>query len=92
MQGQLDYKSTLRMEAIISSMTAQERNHPDIIKGSRKRRIAAGSGVQVQDVNRLLKQFTQMQKMMKKMKGGGMAKMMRQMGGKMPPGMFPGGR
>ncbi|RTE87551.1 MULTISPECIES: signal recognition particle protein [Gammaproteobacteria] len=92
MQGQLDDKSTLRMEAIISSMTAQERNHPDIIKGSRKRRIAAGSGVQVQDVNRLLKQFTQMQKMMKKMKGGGMAKMMRQMGGKMPPGMFPGGR
>ena len=92
MQGQLDDKLTVRMEAIISSMTPQEREHPDIIKGSRKRRIAAGSGVQVQDVNKLLKQFTQMQKMMKKMKGGGMAKMLRQMGGRMPPGMFPGGR
>lgn len=90
MQGQMDDKVTVRMEAIINSMTRQEREHPDIIKGSRKRRIAAGSGVQVQDVNRMLKQFTQMQKMMKKMKGGGMAKMMRQMGGKMPPGMFPG--
>jgi len=90
MQGQMDDKVTVHMEAIINSMTRQEREHPDIIKGSRKRRIAAGSGVQVQDVNRMLKQFTQMQKMMKKMKGGGMAKMMRQMGGKMPPGMFPG--
>jgi signal recognition particle subunit SRP54 len=89
-QGQMDDKVTVHMEAIINSMTRQEREHPDIIKGSRKRRIAAGSGVQVQDVNRMLKQFTQMQKMMKKMKGGGMAKMMRQMGGKMPPGMFPG--
>ncbi|RUO37166.1 signal recognition particle protein [Aliidiomarina shirensis] len=90
MQGQMDDKVTVRMEAIISSMTPKEREHPDLIKGSRKRRIAAGSGVQVQDVNKLLKQFLQMQKMMKKMKGGGMAKMMRQMGGKMPPGMFPG--
>jgi len=90
LQGQMDDKVTIRMEAIISSMTPQEREHPDIIKGSRKRRIAAGSGVQVQDVNKLLKQFSQMQKMMKKMKGGGMAKMMRQLGGKMPPGMFPG--
>ena len=77
-------------EAIINSMTKQERNHPDVIKGSRKRRIAAGSGTQVQDVNKLLKQFQQMQKMMKKMKGGGMQKMMRGMGGKLPPGMFPG--
>ncbi|HLV48589.1 MAG TPA: signal recognition particle protein [Aliidiomarina sp.] len=91
MQGQMDDKVTVRMEAIISSMTPHEREFPDVIKGSRKRRIAAGSGVQVQDVNRLLKQFMQMQKMMKKMKGGGMAKMLRQMGGKMPPGMFPGG-
>ncbi|RUO19265.1 signal recognition particle protein [Aliidiomarina iranensis] len=90
MQGQMDDKTTVRMEAIISSMTPKEREHPDLIKGSRKRRIAAGSGVQVQDVNKLLKQFMQMQKMMKKMKGGGMAKMMRQMGGEMPPGMFPG--
>jgi signal recognition particle subunit SRP54 len=71
-------------------MTPKERLRPDFIKGSRKRRIAAGSGTQVQDVNKLLKQFTQMQKMMKKMKGGGMQKMLRGMGGKMPPGMFPG--
>ncbi|MGQ4275533.1 signal recognition particle protein [Pseudidiomarina sp. E22-M8] len=92
MKGQLDDKMTIRMEAIISSMTPKEREFPDLIKGSRKRRIAAGSGTQVQDVNKLLKQFLQMQKMMKKMKGGGMAKMMRSMGGmggKMPPGMFP---
>ncbi len=91
-KGQLDDKMTVRMEAIISSMTPKERQFPDLIKGSRKRRIAAGSGTQVQDVNKLLKQFMQMQKMMKKMKGGGMAKMMRSMGGmggKMPPGMFP---
>ncbi|MDN7123880.1 signal recognition particle protein [Pseudidiomarina terrestris] len=91
-KGQLDDKMTVRMEAIISSMTPKEREFPDLIKGSRKRRIAAGSGTQVQDVNKLLKQFMQMQKMMKKMKGGGMAKMMRSMGGmggKMPPGMFP---
>lgn len=90
LQGQLDDSLTTKMEAIINSMTPKERQHPDLIKGSRKRRIAAGSGTQVQDVNKLLKQFTQMQKMMKKMKGGGMQKMLRQMGGKMPPGMFPG--
>jgi signal recognition particle subunit SRP54 len=63
-----------------------ERRNPQIIKGSRRKRIAPGSGTQVQDVNKLLKQFTQMQKMMKKMKGGGMAKMMRGLGGMMPPG------
>ncbi len=75
------------MEAIINSMTPGERERPDIIKGSRKRRIAAGSGTQIQDVNKLLKQFTQMQKMMKKMSGkGGMKKMMRGMQGMMPPG------
>lgn len=84
---QVDDKKMLHLEAIISSMTAKERRFPDIIKGSRKKRIAAGSGMQVQDVNRLLKQFTQMQKMMKKMKGGGMAKMMRSMKGQLPPGM-----
>ncbi len=77
------------MEAIINSMTLRERQRPDIIKGSRKRRIAAGSGTEVQEVNRLLKQFTQMQKMMKKFKKGGMAKMMRAMKGRMPPGMTP---
>ncbi|MFT2091254.1 signal recognition particle protein [Paraglaciecola sp. 2405UD69-4] len=86
-------KSFNQMEAIINSMTPGERARPDIIKGGRKRRIAAGSGTQIQDVNRMLKQFTQMQKMMKKMSGGGMKKMMRNMKGMMPPGgpggMFP---
>ncbi len=85
---QVDDKKMLHLEAIISSMTPKERLFPDVIKGSRKKRIAAGSGLQVQDVNRLLKQFTQMQKMMKKMKGGGMAKMMRSMKGQLPPGMM----
>jgi signal recognition particle subunit SRP54 len=73
---------------IINSMTPQERRFPAVIRGSRKRRIAMGSGAQVQDVNRLLKQFTQMQKMMKKVgKKGQMEKMMRGMGGGLPPGM-----
>ena len=86
-------KSFNQMESIINSMTPNERAKPDLINGSRKRRIAAGSGTQIQDINRLLKQFTQMQKMMKKMTGGGMGKMMRNMKGMMPPGgmggMFP---
>jgi signal recognition particle subunit SRP54 len=69
-----------RMEGIISAMTKLERRKPELIKASRKRRIATGAGVQVQDVNRLLKQFDQMQDMMKKMKGGGMMKMMKRMG------------
>jgi signal recognition particle subunit SRP54 len=69
-------------------MTPQERSFPAIIKGSRRRRIAAGSGTQVQDVNRLLKQHLQMQKMMKKMKKGGMAKMLRGLkGGAGPQGL-----
>jgi signal recognition particle subunit SRP54 len=68
-----------RMEGIICAMTQLERRKPDLIKASRKRRIAAGAGVQVQDVNRMLKQFDQMQGMMKKMKGGGMMKMMKRM-------------
>ena len=79
-------KSFVQMESIINSMTPGERTRPDVIKGGRKRRIAAGSGTQIQDVNRLLKQFTQMQKMMKKMSGGGMKKMMRGMQGMLPPG------
>ncbi|WP_339722539.1 signal recognition particle protein [uncultured Paraglaciecola sp.] len=83
-------KSFVQMEAIINSMTPGERSRPDVIKGGRKRRIAAGSGTQIQDVNRLLKQFTQMQKMMKKMSGGGMKKMMRNMKGMMPPGGMGG--
>ncbi|RMH44645.1 MAG: signal recognition particle protein [Gammaproteobacteria bacterium] len=79
-----------KMEAIINSMTPHERRHPKIIKGSRKRRIAAGSGTQIQDVNRMLKQFEQMQKMMKKLGGkGGMKKLMRGMKGMMPPGGRP---
>ncbi|BAN97296.1 signal recognition particle protein [Plautia stali symbiont] len=88
-KSQMDDKVLVRMEAIINSMTCKEREKPEIIKGSRKRRIATGSGMQVQDVNRLLKQFDDMQRMMKKMKKGGMAKMMRGMKGMMPPG-FPG--
>lgn len=88
-KSQMDDKITIRMEAIINSMTRKEREKPEIIKGSRKRRIAAGSGTTVQDVNRLLKQFDDMQRMMKKMKKGGLAKMMRGMKGMMPPG-FPG--
>ncbi len=80
-------KDVKRLIAIIQSMTPQERAFPDIIKGSRKKRIAAGAGVQVQEVNKLMKQQMQMKKMMKKMKGGGMKKMMRMMQGKMPPGM-----
>ena len=86
--NQVDDRHIARMEAIINSMTPKERRFPDIIKGSRKRRIAAGSGTQVQDVNRLLKQFTQMQKMMKKMGKGGMGKMLRGMKGQLPPGMM----
>ncbi|MDH5651386.1 MAG: signal recognition particle protein [Gammaproteobacteria bacterium] len=85
--GQLDEKQISRMEAIIYSMTPKERSRPEIIKGSRKRRIATGSGTQVQDVNRLLKQFTQMQKMMKKVSKGGMGKMLRGLKGQLPPGM-----
>jgi len=81
------------MEVIIDSMTPAERANPDLLNGSRKRRITMGSGTQIQDLNRLLKQHKQMAKMMKKMKGGGMAKMMRGMSGMMPGGggMPPGG-
>ncbi|MCM1512821.1 MAG: signal recognition particle protein [Oxalobacter formigenes] len=73
-----------RMEGIINSMTPAERARPDIIKAARKRRIAAGAGVQVQEVNRMLSQYEQMQSMLKKMKGGGLMKMMRNMKGMMP--------
>jgi signal recognition particle subunit SRP54 len=92
-KAQAGDKEMGKLVAIINSMTPQERAFPAIIKGSRKRRIAQGSGTQVQDVNKLLKQFTQMQKMMKKMKGGGMAKMLRGLKGRMGPGggMPPGG-
>jgi signal recognition particle subunit SRP54 len=70
-----------RMEGIINAMTPLERRKPDLLKASRKRRIATGAGVHVQEVNRLLNQFEQMQTMMKKMKGGGLMKMMKRMGG-----------
>lgn len=90
-QQNLDSKMFARMEAMINSMTPAERRKPELIVGSRKRRITQGSGTQVQDLNRLLKQHKQMQRMMKKMKGGGMEKMMRGLGGMMPPGGGAGG-
>ena len=83
--GQLDMgraeKDIQRKQGIIHSMTPLERRKPELIKATRKRRIAAGAGVQVQEVNRMLKEFEQMQDMMKKLKGGGMMKMMKRMGG-----------
>ena len=85
-----DEKAIGRVEGIINSMTPGERAKPELLKASRKRRIAAGAGVQVQDVNRLLAQFEQTQKMMKQFSKGGMAKMMRGMQGMM--GKLPGMR
>ena len=79
-----DTRQFKRIEGIINSMTAQERRRPELIKGSRKRRIAAGAGVSVQAVNQLLNQFEQMQKMMKMMKGGNLQRMMRGMKGMLP--------
>ncbi len=92
-QGQLDSKMFTRMEALINSMTPAERKKPEILNGSRKRRITQGSGTEIQDLNRLIKQHKQMAKMMKKMKTkSGMANMMRGLSGMMPPGGggFPG--
>ena len=95
-KGQVNDKEIHRTIAIINSMTLQERRFPGIIKGARKRRIALGSGTQVQEINKLLKQFGQMKKMMKRMRGGGgMEKLMRSLKGRMggaggiPPGGFP---
>jgi len=82
--SQMDERQLRRVEGIINSMTPAERMRPEILKASRKRRIAAGAGVPVQEVNRLLNQFEQMQKMMKMMKGGNLARMMRGMKGFMP--------
>ncbi len=83
--GQVDMaqveKDILRKQGIIHSMTHQERRKPEIIKATRKRRIATGAGVQVQDINRMLKEFEQIQGVMKKMKGSGLMKMMKRMGG-----------
>jgi signal recognition particle subunit SRP54 len=86
-KSQVNDREIRRMMAIIDSMTPRERRFPDIINGSRKRRIAIGSGAQVQDINRLLKQQVQMRKMMKKFSKGGMAKMLRGMKGRLPPGI-----
>jgi signal recognition particle subunit SRP54 len=94
-KSKVDDGQTRQMIAIINSMTPHERRFPDVIRGSRKKRIALGSGTQIQAVNRLLKQHNQMQKMMKKMGKGGMAGMMRKMSklqGQLPPGKFPGGK
>ncbi len=90
-QSKVDTGMFVRMEAIINSMTPRERRDPDLLNGSRKRRIMQGSGTTIQDLSRLLKQFKQMQKMMKKMGNkGAMQNMMRGMGGMMPPGAgFP---
>ncbi len=90
-------RDMLRKQGIIHSMTPKERSKPDLIKATRKRRIAAGAGVQVQEVNRLLNEFGQMQDMMKKMRGGGLMKMMKRLGGMkgfggMGGGGFPGMR
>jgi len=79
MKDQVNDKLLARQIAVICSMTMQERRFPDLIKGNRKKRIAAGCGQELQDVNRILKQFLMMQKMMKKLKGGNMANMMRGM-------------
>jgi signal recognition particle subunit SRP54 len=88
-KNKVDDRQTRQLIAIIDSMTPHERRFPDLIRGSRKKRIAAGSGTSIQEVNRMLKQFSQMQKMMKKFGKGGMGKMMRQLGqlqGQVPPG------
>jgi len=85
-RGQVNDKQIKRVIAIISSMTPQERRHPDVIRGSRKRRIAAGSGTQVQEVNRLLKQFEQTRDMMKRMGKGGLERMLGGLKGKIPGG------
>ncbi len=92
-KNQVNDREIARTIAIVNSMTPQEREFPAVIKASRRKRIAAGSGVMVQDVNKLLKQFAQMQRMMKKMKGKGMMNMMRGMkgGGGFPPGGMPPG-
>lgn len=88
MAGKMDSeagdKTMRRIEGIINSMTREERRKPELIKASRKRRIATGAGVQVQEVNRLLNQFEEMQKMMKMLSKGGMGKLMRTMQGRFP--------
>ena len=82
--AKIDEKAFSHLEAIIQSMTPKERDNPDIIKYSRKKRIAAGCGLKIEDVNRLLKQFDQMQQMMKRFSGPGAAKKMKRSGFKLP--------
>ena len=86
----MDEKLLQRMEAIILSMTPYERENPDVLNASRKRRIAAGCGLQVVDVNRLLKQYEMLRTMMKQFSGGKMPRHMRKMMGKKGKGGFPG--
>ncbi len=89
--SKINDKQLIHSIALINSMTPKERRYPNLIQGSRKRRIASGAGLQIQDLNRLLKQFLQMQKMLKKFSSkGGMMRMMRGLQGRLPPGMFPG--
>jgi signal recognition particle subunit SRP54 len=87
--GQFETRQVRRQIAIINSMTREERRKPAVIDGSRRRRIANGAGVQVQDVNRLMKQFLQMQKVMKQFSKGGVRGLMRSLGGRLPPGFGP---
>jgi signal recognition particle subunit SRP54 len=88
-KAQFSDRDVRRQIAIIDSMTPRERRRPELINGSRRRRIALGSGTQVQDVNRLLKQFEQLSRLTKQMAGGGMARVFRGLKGQLPPG-FPG--
>ena len=90
LKQQVNDKEMKRLVAMIDSMTPQERAFPALIRGGRKRRIASGSGTQIQDLNRLLKQFTVMQKTMKKMKGGGVTRMLRSLSGRLPGMGMPG--
>ena len=86
----MDDKLMIKMEVIILSMTPKERQFPALINGSRKRRISGGSGTSIQDVNRLLKQFAQMQKMLKRFKGNKMMESMKQLQGQLPPELMKG--
>ena len=93
-KSKVNDREVRRMIAVIGSMTRKERRHPDLLNGSRRARVARGSGTQPADVNRLLKQYQQMEKMMSKISRGGIKGMMRQMqgalrGGGLPPGMGP---
>lgn len=90
-KDKINDKLFIQMEAMINSMTPQEREHPSILKGSRKKRIVQGSGTQIQDLNRMLKQFDEMQKMMKKLNmKGGIGRMMRNLRSILPPGALNG--